>query len=108
MTPSTGSKPQGTWYKPNQHLTVKFVGKNMERAATMMKLHGLYKPEQRLGNAKHRDSMVTPSFTGQFIQNIGAYLIEDNSRWIMIRAVAIAISFTKRLGEVEVGGRHDL
>ena len=33
---------------------------------------------------------------------------EDSNRWIIIGAASTATSFTKRRGEIEVGGGHDL
>jgi hypothetical protein len=79
----------------------------MERTATSMKLHGLYKSERRL------DSMY-PFVHGEVYSNsqlddIGAYLMKDNNRGIMIRAPAsTTLSFSKRRGDIEVGGGHDL
>jgi hypothetical protein len=39
---------------------------------------------------------------------IGAHLMKDNNRGIRIRAASTTLSFSKRRGDIEVGGGHGL
>ena len=97
-----------------KHYTVNFIQKNMERAVTILKLHGFYQREERLKNATHTVSLfksdmevgepfnhdgeeVNPK--SQFENTIGAYLMKDSDRGDMIRAGSTTTSFGKRLRE---------
>ena len=48
-------------------------------------------------------------YSNSQLDDIGAYLMKDSNRGIMISAgVSTTLSFTKHRGDIEVGGGHDL
>ena len=96
----------------SKHYTVNFIRKNMERAVTIMKLHGFYQRDRRLENVGHKDSLfkkdmdfgdsfnhgeVNPN--SHFENKIGVYLMKDCESRDMIRAGSATTSFGVRLRE---------
>ena len=91
------------------HFTVRWMEKNVSRAASILKLHGTIKNDSHLAFTQLCDSLFqTKIICEEFeyndhenvkIKRIGAYLMRDSLRDQLIRGGSTSTSFSQRLHE---------
>ena len=92
------------------HFTVRWMEKNVSRAATILKLHGVIKNDSHLAFTQLCDSLFNKGAAmceefghneheNEKIKRIGAYLMRDSLRDHLIRGGSTSTSFSQRLHE---------